>query len=556
MADTRQGVVLIHGINTNAAWHRTVASVLEPYFRCQPVMYRHYFGLGGLKIFFWPWALVLAAALACVGMHRCASAPLRGAFAASVLAATVVSWTSWFSQRRDWSVIRAAPWGALLAVTLASRSFTIDAGTALAWLLLGVWAAVLRYEFGWAGVSPGFVLVVGLGTLGFGLAWLLSNPLSQLVLWVATIGLVLFLELRESGADSELNGHWRVAVAIGLPVIGFAWIVVERHGGWVGLVAAFALMVAGSWEPRLRLLRAVEAIDRQLDDFRGRFHRRPNVISHSLGTYLAGEYFHTWRYVVWDKVVFVGGVISETYDWAALDLNGADPTVRAVRNEHGGWDYVVAMIPWSGGWGRCRGLGVAGRVGFHPSVAVQVHSVADPRAACPACPPGVPPAPIHNYPFGRFRHSTYFLRRHARELWLPYFWDILPQEYSDFLAFCECGAELLRRDDGTEFSDVEQRFGAARWRFNQAPGTSWTLAEFAQSLIRERILALAAIDPAWRDTWAAALNLLPGLLCQTVALALAEQEKLDSRDEEVLWWLYPPAAIRHAARQALERVLH
>jgi len=527
-----------------------VSKVLEPFFRCESIRYREYFSLGGSKIFFWPWAWVLSGVMACVGIHRCPDPWCWGTFSAIVLLAGLY-------ELRGWSITRSLPWFFLLVASLGFLFSDMDPGMVLGCILLVVFLHTLTVDYRWAGFTPGLAIVLAIGLVGFGLFLLFGNSSTrELVLWVDLVLLVSFQEWRECNVETNLGGYWRAAALVVFPALALLiWYSIERGGGWVAFAVALVLMVGGRWEPWLRLRRAEETIMKQLDDILDGFRQRPNLIAHSLGSYLAGNLFKTY-FNSWDRVIFVGGVISEVYDWNVLSLGGPNTRIREVRNEHGGWDLVVRSIRFSGEWGRQQGLGEAGLQGFAASPAHPVHSVEDVRAACPHCLPGPASVFIHNYRFLRYRHSSYFLRQHARELWLPFFLNLVPAVYANFIETCVCGAEFLKRGDTLRFRDVEQIFQTQQWNFDPASGRNWTLAQYVEEALRSQITSLVLLPPlTWRDTLNRVQQLVPGLLCMTIEEALREQEiSPPAQVQEIVFRLDPLNAISHAARGAFFRM--
>ncbi|MCI0458402.1 MAG: hypothetical protein L0Z62_15665, partial [Gemmataceae bacterium] len=295
----------------------------------------------------------------------------------------------------------------------------------LQYVLFVTWLYTLAVEFRWAGITLGLAVALAIGLAGFSLFWLMDDPYKQLALWVALVSLVSFLEWQECQVEAPSVGSWRVAVLIGFLAAVAVWYVLEHSPGWVGFAVVLALMAGGRSEPGWRLRRAEETIQKQLDAADPWSAQPANLIAHSLGTYLSGNLFLTYPFP-WNQVVFLGGVISEDYDWNALPKVGPDPFIKEVRNEHGGWDRVVWLIRLSGEWGRQQGLGLAGRDGFNDSKTVPVHAVKDVLLACSRCLAGATNVYIHNYQFRRYRHSSYFLQQHARTLWLPFFWGLVP----------------------------------------------------------------------------------------------------------------------------------
>ena len=59
----RDRLLLVHGIQSRGRWYRGVRDVMEQFFSCRPVRYRHYRVLGFLKVALEPWVLVAGVAL-------------------------------------------------------------------------------------------------------------------------------------------------------------------------------------------------------------------------------------------------------------------------------------------------------------------------------------------------------------------------------------------------------------------------------------------------------------------------------------------------------------
>lgn len=120
------------------------------------------------------------------------------------------------------------------------------------------------------------------------------------------------------------------------------------------------------WKPallkKMRRIAAKVAV-LQGDSERGGFVGRPDVIAHSLGTWLIGHALRDDASLVVGRVILTGSILRPDFDWKALINRGQ---VEAVLNHYGTKDFWAAIahfvIPDSG---------PSGRRGFNPDVPVQ-----------------------------------------------------------------------------------------------------------------------------------------------------------------------------------------
>jgi hypothetical protein len=569
-AASRQLVLLIHGIESTGEWHPRIASALEPFFDCKSIRYREFHCLGAAKIFFWPWALVLGGILACLAVQHApvaligsSSLPIGSLFPTLlVIWAGATVWWSGFSRSLPafllalWSLgcllgwwdypVQFASWCLARAGLPIFRHDGLDSVALLQFAFLAVWLLVLLYEVSWTGPSWNLALPLALGAVAFGLPWVMGRPLPELCLWLFVAILISFLEIQESKGGAERSRMWALAMHF-LPVIALIlWWALEGSP-FLGYAFALLLLAGGWYEPSLRFGRVEEKVQRQIGTARHGRGRRPHIVAHSLGTFLAGNDFVTFPANLWGRVIFVGGVISERYDWSPLIPTSGYHRVKEVRNEHGGRDWAVWLILLAGRWRRKRGLGTAGRYGLAHG-AVPVHDVIDVWSACPLCTAGAW-ASIHNFGFPLYRHSTAFLvAEHARRFWLPFFWGYIPAEYAEFLDLCECGAEYLEQHDLQNWREKVRR-SFATWTWNWSGGC--TLAQYVENMLRGAFVMLDGKYPAQSGEARQRIHdRVPRHLCRLVAKALDQQRNPEQSPRDLLWMLEPPKAVARAARKA------
>lgn len=143
--------------------------------------------------------------------------------------------------------------------------------------------------------------------------------------------------------------NWRVSTAYGrsVPVAIYKY----------GLVTSGAI-----WRPSLRRMvtRLESRIHALLGDAEGNgFTGRPDVIAHSLGTWLIGHALQRNPFLKVGRVILTGSILRPDFDWGTLLARGQ---VEAVLNHYGSSDFWAGIahffIPDSG---------PSGRIGFNNS---------------------------------------------------------------------------------------------------------------------------------------------------------------------------------------------
>jgi hypothetical protein len=388
---------------------------------------------------------------------------------------------------------------------------------------------------------------LGVTLLGYNL-WRLSIPGGDLPLWAALVGQMMLLELREARGGAQLTTIWRVVVMVALPLFIGVWLLVEQSPFWA-LFFAIIMIVLGLLEPYFRVWRTLEIVHRLVANARDGPYGPSHLIGHSLGTFLSGRHFETYPSTTWNRLVLVGGVISEVYDWSLM-LNPANSLSRIqdVRNEHGGLDLVVRLIRYAGRWATSQRLGTAGWRGLRSQGSQMVHDVADPYNICPRCPPTTR---LHNFHFRGYMHSTYFFTRtHMRDFWLPYFLGHIPSEFAYFLKLCITGAQLLRQGRMVDFDEVADELRSTDWHWNSGNG---------RRLDAEITRNLGALLPNLDSQYTGrsplpsveTLNTAPRMLCQLIDRAIDAQQRGNGPDS-LLELLNPPSAIAYVAQASLQ----
>jgi len=546
---------MIHGVSSTGPWYSDLRAVLSPFLHCEGVHYRAYHSFGAIKVFFWPWALWLGMVLIAYGMSVPLDLPIVGDARALIpwllLAAGVVEGI------RTRGVTRGVPWALAAAWSLTCFLGWWRPQLVLHALLAFATAWIVWSELDWEQPRRAKIravtMTIGVAVAGW-LLWWLRVPGGVLPLWAALTVQMALLELRESGEGNQITAMWRGAMIVACPILGIgAGIVIDLYPAWA-LLIALALLIIGHIEPYRRVWRTLESVQAGITNARRGFRGQTHLISHSLGTFLSGRSFQGhYPGQQWDRVVFVGGVISEVYDWAmVLNAQNSLSRVQDVRNEHGGLDVVVRATGYGGRWARDQELGTAGWRGLRPAPPFVVHDVPDPYNVCPQCPPSPPRTRLHNFHFPGYMHSTYFFNRtHMRAFWLPYFLGHVPSQYAYFLKLCTTGAELLRANRLADFhDDVAAELRSTGWNWDQRGG------RLLDAAVRRHLGALLTdLDaqfpkriPRPSDE---ILESVPRLLCQLVDRAIEAQEAGTGPDALVKM-LNPPDTIPQVAEAALQ----
>jgi hypothetical protein len=547
-------VVLIHGISSRGDWQDQVAAVFDPMFVCARVRYREYHALGAVKIFFCPWALLLAGLLLAFLTERAAPGGqlLLVAAGAGLLLLAGALFEALAPGERSW--IRAAPWLLLLgwlAVCLTLRAAGVAAAeTILALAVAALAVHVAYHEWDWTRLPFLPLVPLAAGGLAF-YFWLGSLPRAADVLAAALGFLILFQEFRECDGGGDTAALWRCALAAAaaaaLALAYFGWLAAPE----VQLALVALLLLAGRWEPTLRLDRALEKVEVQVNEARHR-HGSGHLIAHSLGTCLSGHYFVHRAQLSWHQVILIGGALSEEFDWTRLVHDDEGQTrIRQVRNEHGGRDPVIRLLTMAGAWGRRHHLGTAGFTGLrHREGRPPVHSVADVREACARC---AAPARLHNYLFTGYRHSDYFIAEHARLFWLASLLGLTTRDYADFVEACRAASHYRERGNTVRYRAMVQLLAERRWAW-MPPAR--TLAEYSRECLREELARLEPIAPAGTPSLG---DLVAGRVAEELVGVMAEAERArlaPTEENRIIREAFDPTqAISRASEAALRAAL-
>lgn len=269
----------------------------------------------------------------------------------------------------------------------------------------------------------------------------------------------------------------------------------------------------------------------------------PYLVAHSFGTVLSMLLMKSYPRVKFKKVILVGSALNPNFDWNCLIYKDFK-----VRNEVGGRDIVVVLA----GIARLlfkSYLGNAGKVGFSGQ---DVHSINGPLDGCLHCDSELThdSARVHNVPLGQYGHSTYFLGLgHARDLWLPFFWGMNPQDYRELIICCRAANNFEKGNRFAELKDKEASLHSCQgnWR---GYGPRESFRDYVGSQIaahKSRGLLVGAFANLG-DPESAVISVVWAL----VAEACAEQEKdLEFRNNKLLKAAHPATAVIRAI-QALD----
>jgi len=157
-----------------------------------------------------------------------------------------------------------------------------------------------------------------------------------------------------------------------------------------------------------------------------------HVIGHSLGSYIICTALRNDPTMFARRVVLAGCVVKRTFAWQNL-MKEEERKATAVRNEVAGRDWVASaarLLCW-----RFRDFGSAGRHGFQGDPGL-VHTVQSPNKKCSTCPSQAVAAPMHNFISAKKGHSGVLKSTYTKYYWLPFFWEIDPNEFRAFLDDC------------------------------------------------------------------------------------------------------------------------
>ena len=188
---------------------------------------------------------------------------------------------------------------------------------------------------------------------------------------------------------------------------------------------------------------------------------RPHIIAHSLGTLLIGSALKSFPAVKARRIVLVGCVLSEDFDW--LDIYTRKTSAfDAIRNEWTNQDTVVRLAGLIRR--RIMDFGQAGLTGFTP-IPNWIHSVASPDFDCVPC-TDKSDALIHNYDCSGLGHSDAFIGDlQASTYWLPFLWARSPHEYAELLDCCEAAAEAFENSNAHDLKIAEDELLVTKWEW-------------------------------------------------------------------------------------------
>jgi len=261
--------------------------------------------------------------------------------------------------------------------------------------------------------------------------------------------------------------------------------------------------------------------------------QRPNLIAHSLGTYLVGSILK-YPDARFENVLLVSTVLPRRYPWKNL-LTRNPRSVRHLRSEFGKSDYVVRTVGYLS-W-LVRDLGNAGLRGFH-ELENWVHTTLSPTQGCFLCSGRYVPVPVHNVPLLGFAHSGQFLGpEHAKLLWLPFLWNIGIDEFDDYLHTC---LKISTLEDDERFGEVD-KLVRDLWSRTYSWSNGGTLSHF----IREEIVSRVRRGRRFQDDMSVdqVLRATKSILHRVTVKAAVECDRSAEIDEWVAQGLHPAKAV-------------
>jgi len=274
----------------------------------------------------------------------------------------------------------------------------------------------------------------------------------------------------------------------------------------------------------------------------------PHLIAHSLGTVLSATLLKRFPWVRLDRVVFVGSPLPADFNWDALLAE--DPAkFQEIRNETGAQDWVVRAAGLK--LMSRRGLGDAGLVGFFGR---GVHPLLGPLQGCSLC-VTTSRSNIHNAPLRDYGHSTMFLsERHAADLWLPFLWGLVPQEYLDFIRMCQKVRYFQEESSLLEAESVKDELKEWRWQWAEVHSRRVTLAEYVRLNLISHFELHGLASRLYQPQALAKLEALALQgVCEAALRAVQERNKIrEEREPFRIQALHPRIAVLRAVKELVE----
>lgn len=294
----------------------------------------------------------------------------------------------------------------------------------------------------------------------------------------------------------------------------------------------------------IRRHRALKTVTSQMDTVGDTSRPERHVVAHSFGTYLFARVLKKAVAARHDRIVLVGSILPQDFDWMALWRVATDHRrpFRSIRNEHSQGDFVVGFASrFRIFTGRCGPSGTAGFISTG-SPPLPVHDVPNAWGPCPKRGIECQAEPIlHNHDLPNHDHNAWFLKSdHAKMLWMPFLWGLDPAEYIAFVHACH--EVELAHDAG----ESRQAHLLARglhdqvWPWFKVADAPSTMRDFAVDRLEAAGCAIDRINEEmvnWVVYWSA------------VFVAVAHR----SEESESSWCANPPDAMATAARAAASR---
>lgn len=264
------------------------------------------------------------------------------------------------------------------------------------------------------------------------------------------------------------------ALTFGTTVSAMSWLLNAPIWGCVAGVP-FALFFGVVWA-RTRRREVGKRFEKWFGEATIGRSGRPHLIAHSFGTFVFGNAVLRQPTARSDRVILVGCVLPRSFSWENV-VSVGPRQVGSVRNEVAGRDRVSRI---AGILSFITGLGDSGSRGF--DCTNHVHTIAGPWQRCVVCSKDNT-ALVHNVVLDQFGHSDMFLSiRHVEELWLPFLWDITPDEYDDFRIYCDTAASLQAEHNFKDLAMVEAELRERNWSWTRLPdGTEASFEDFVDN---------------------------------------------------------------------------
>jgi pimeloyl-ACP methyl ester carboxylesterase len=343
---------------------------------------------------------------------------------------------------------------------------------------------------------------------------------------------VKYPHFRQMGLILTVIEPWILLPGLGLS--GMLGLLTGLKSVWPWLTLLFALFAA----VKFTSLRRNRALRHFIKQFVDPLRLKPNIIAHSMGTYLLGTALCKERPAVSvNHVILAGCVLPTDFPWQEIH-SSRQAAFSSIRNEVGRLDPIPRFAYLASKWGLLPSFGKAGSEGFQ-LIENFVHTMRTPNTMCEDCKKECTIAPVHNV-HGPFGHNGALTAVEAALYWLPWLWGLEYDKYIEWIQMCLTADAHYQDNNGPKLRIVEEEL--LEWHWKDCDNN--TLKEIIEKFIRSH-----RRKPRVRGKVTA--QVLCRLYRDVAAACRAHQERGIGWDKEILS-LNPEIAVARAVDRVLE----